>query len=264
MTSSIRQPAMTVPAGRASGGGAAGLRAGTARGAGGAGGGEGGRAGRGGAAGGGGAGGGVGGAAAGGGGVAGRAGGGVGGAGGGVGGAAAGGGGAAGGGAAARPAAVSSSVVLPTRTVSPTASACRSRIRVPFTNVPLAEPRSSISSRPEASRVTTRVAAGQLRVVAQLPDPALRASDHELVVQDDHLALGPALPHDELLRGHRGQAGRGRGSQLGRRGHPARAVRHRQQRLAEPDHIPGAQRPRAVDPLAVHERPVGRPEVLDR
>ena len=52
----------------------------------------------------------------------------------------------------------------------------------------------------------------------------------------------------------------------GRRGlrHGTRAVGHLQDRLAHPDDVTDVERPRGVDALVVHERPVRRPEILDR
>src|SRR5215207_3259007 len=96
-----------------------------------------------------------------------------------------------------------------------------------------------------------------------MPGSALRASDHELVAELDYLALHPALLDHQRLRGQCRQAGRGPCAQLGRRQGAAGAVRHRQQRLAQANRVASAQRSRAVDPLVVDERPVGRAEVLD-
>ena len=135
-------------------------------------------------------------------------------------------------GAAAPAAPVSSRIVRPRRTTSPTSSGWGSLMRTPFTNVPLADPRSSMLQRrcavPEHARVTAR----ELRIVAEPSLPAFCTPDHELVVERDHAALCRSLPHQQLRgRGGAHLGGRGR-PQPGRLGNAARSIGHLQHRLA--------------------------------
>ena len=93
------------------------------------------------------------------------------------------------------------------------------------------------------------VAAGKLVIVVQPPLSAHCPPDDELVLEREPATRGRAGGDHQLLGGH---------------GHGARGVGHLQDRLAHLHHVAHVERPRSVDALAVHERPVRGPEVLDR
>ena len=110
-------------------------------------------------------------------------------------------------GAGARPTSVNSRVVEPTRTESPTFSAWRPRTRSPLTNVPFADPRSSMLSSPLGVAGNAGVAAGELEIVAQPPLSAHRPPDDELVPEGEPAAQRrPGGDHQHLARlgGHSG------------------------------------------------------------
>jgi len=68
----------------------------------------------------------------------------------------------------------------------------------------------------------------------------------------------------QLLTGPSGQIGRGRRSQPRWLRNATRCIAHLKNGLAHPDDVAYVKRSRAIDPLAVHERAVHRPEILDR
>ena len=111
--------------------------------------------------------------------------------------------------------------------------------------------RAEILDRQLAARVAGNagVAAGKLVIVVQPPLSAHCPPDDELVLQREPATRGRAGGDHQLLGGH---------------GHGARGVGHLQDRLAHLHHVAHVERPRSVDALAVHERPVRGPEVLDR
>ena len=168
---------------------------------------------------------------------------------------------------------VTSSVVEPTRTESPTCSARRPRTRSPLTNVPFADPRSSIGQLAACVAGNAGVAAGQLEIVAQPPLAAHCAPDHELVRRGR--AAGPrAAPAVITSTSPRR---RSRSARAPAAGAPAEARRRTSagaalgavrstSRTVWPTRTtsPRVERPRGVDPLVVDERSVRRPEILDR
>ena len=109
-------------------------------------------------------------------------------------------------------------VVVPTRTESPSFERRRPRTRSPFTKVPLADPRSSMSP---AARVAgdAGVAAGQLDVVAQPPLSAHPAPDQRARLGEAEPAAGatPAVTTSTRPPPAGAPAGSPRGSAAGTR-----------------------------------------------
>ena len=165
-------------------------------------------------------------------------------------------------------ASVNSRVVEPTRTESPTFSTWRPRTRSPFTNVPFAEPRSSIVSSPPASRATRAWRRESSPSSLSLPGPLTsRPITSSSPGVEPAAQRAPGGDHQ-----HRTRAGvRTVGSAAGAFGLPGRdgsagagAVGHLEDRPAHSYDVTDLERPRGVDALVVHERPVRRPEILDR
>ena len=116
---------------------------------------------------------------------------------------------------------------------------------------------------PAGVAVQARVAARQLRVVAETALSALRPPDHELVVEREPAARLRTQRDHELSRRRRRRSRR-RGAEAGRLRDAPLAVGHLQLGLPHPHDVAQAERSNLLDPLAVHERPVRRAEVLDR
>ena len=109
-----------------------------------------------------------------------------------------------------------------------------------------------------------RVAARQLRVVAEPPSPlSARPITNSSASAIQAALSAPTVDHAAALRRAGGGpvgGSRPAGSALG---DAARGVCHLQERLAHPHDVPSVQRARALDPLVVDERPVGGSEILD-
>ena len=113
-------------------------------------------------------------------------------------------------------------VLMPTQIVSPGRATVGSVIRCPLTNVPLVEPRSSISAPPSA-RAEAGVLAGQFGVLGERAGTLDATADHDRLAREREAPVRricrrrpPAPGRGGLVGGGSGTAAYARGARLGR------------------------------------------------
>ena len=160
-------------------------------------------------------------------------------------------------------------VVSPTRMESPTLErpglVARGR-RSRTSRSPSRGPR--CVSRPPASRTTRAWRRESSGSSASRPSPLTARPITSSSPSVSRRPLAGPRGHQQLLRAASASASLPAGGTprpaASAPGTPTRGVGHLQDRLAHPHDVAQVQRSRGVDALAVHERPVRRPEILDR